>query len=191
MITIHQRYRQTDRRHAIPRPRICTKVHCAVKTRLQKPATESSVDFWWFYSCTYHCKARWVCLTTDGSLVHSYSDIIIVFVWYKPRHCVCMQAYLQSAAQYWLACATACRLMQWTAAAAALAGNAATPIFTRVRQNSKPTVPYKCHHSYRPKTQHKSQSVVNCVNCCVVVQIWLKTPIHAPPQKKIHLGGYP
>jgi len=23
--------RQTDRRHAIPRPRICTKVHCAVK----------------------------------------------------------------------------------------------------------------------------------------------------------------
>ena len=24
--------RQTDRRHAIPRPRICTKVHCAVKT---------------------------------------------------------------------------------------------------------------------------------------------------------------
>ena len=36
MITIHQRYRQTDRRtdrrHAIPRPRICTKVHCAVKT---------------------------------------------------------------------------------------------------------------------------------------------------------------
>ena len=40
MITIHQRHRQTDRRtegqtdgrHAIPRPRICTKVHCAVKT---------------------------------------------------------------------------------------------------------------------------------------------------------------
>ena len=31
MITIHQRYRQTDRRHAIPRPRICSKVHCAVK----------------------------------------------------------------------------------------------------------------------------------------------------------------
>ena len=36
VITIHQRHRQTDRRtdgrHAIPRPRICTKVHCAVKT---------------------------------------------------------------------------------------------------------------------------------------------------------------
>jgi len=35
VITIHQRYRQTDRqtdrRHAIPRPRICTEVHCAVK----------------------------------------------------------------------------------------------------------------------------------------------------------------
>jgi len=38
VITNHQRYRrtvgrtdrQTDRRHAIPRPRICTKVHCAV-----------------------------------------------------------------------------------------------------------------------------------------------------------------
>ena len=37
VITIHQSYRrtdrQTDRRHAIPRPRICTKVHCAVKTK--------------------------------------------------------------------------------------------------------------------------------------------------------------
>jgi len=36
VITNHQRYRQTDRRtdgrHAIPRPRKCTKVHCAVKT---------------------------------------------------------------------------------------------------------------------------------------------------------------
>ena len=39
MITNHQRHRRTDRqtdgqtdgRHAIPRPRICTKVHCAVK----------------------------------------------------------------------------------------------------------------------------------------------------------------
>ena len=31
MITIHQRHRRTDGRHAIPRPRICTKVHCAVK----------------------------------------------------------------------------------------------------------------------------------------------------------------
>ena len=35
MITIHQRHRrtdgQTDGRHAIPIPRICTKVHCAVK----------------------------------------------------------------------------------------------------------------------------------------------------------------
>ena len=30
MITNHQRYRRTDRRHAIPRPRICTKVHCTV-----------------------------------------------------------------------------------------------------------------------------------------------------------------
>ena len=34
VITIHQRHRQTDGRtdgrHAIPRPRICTKVHCAV-----------------------------------------------------------------------------------------------------------------------------------------------------------------
>jgi len=33
--------RQTDGRHAIPRPRICTKVHCAVKTgpaRSKKPA---------------------------------------------------------------------------------------------------------------------------------------------------------
>jgi len=30
VITIHQRHRRTDGRHAIPRPRICTKVHCAV-----------------------------------------------------------------------------------------------------------------------------------------------------------------
>jgi len=36
VITIHQRYRQTDRRHAIPRPRICTKVHCVVKKRRVK-----------------------------------------------------------------------------------------------------------------------------------------------------------
>ena len=32
VITIRQRHRRTDGRHAIPRPRICTKVHCAVKT---------------------------------------------------------------------------------------------------------------------------------------------------------------
>ena len=46
MITIHQRHRrtdgrtdgQTDGRHAIPRPRICTKVHCTVKI------LETSVD---------------------------------------------------------------------------------------------------------------------------------------------------
>ena len=50
MVTIHQRYRRTDRRHAIPRPRICTKVHCAVKIQwsfwnvvLQK-AIKKSVD---------------------------------------------------------------------------------------------------------------------------------------------------
>ena len=45
MITIHQRYKrtdgQTDRRHAIPRPRICTKVHCAVKTiKVSKMASQ-------------------------------------------------------------------------------------------------------------------------------------------------------
>ena len=48
MITNHQRYRQTDRRHAIPRPRICTKMHCAVKTRsfvcLQQQQYGSSCD---------------------------------------------------------------------------------------------------------------------------------------------------
>ena len=36
MITNHQRYRQTDGRHAIPIPRICTKVHCAVKRVTEK-----------------------------------------------------------------------------------------------------------------------------------------------------------
>ena len=46
-MTIHQRYRQTDRRHAIPRPRICTKVHCAVKNwkfhKLPEILAENSV----------------------------------------------------------------------------------------------------------------------------------------------------
>ena len=40
--------RRTDGRHTIPRPRICTKVHCAVKTQnTQKPSivTRSSKDF--------------------------------------------------------------------------------------------------------------------------------------------------
>ena len=40
MITIHQRYRRTDGRtdgrHAIPIPRICTKVHCAVNSLIFK-----------------------------------------------------------------------------------------------------------------------------------------------------------
>ena len=44
VITIHQRHRQTDGRHAIPRPRICTKVHCAVKT-VSTAAVQSKCRF--------------------------------------------------------------------------------------------------------------------------------------------------
>ena len=36
--------RQTDRRHAIPRPRICTKVHCAVKPLEAKAVPTRGTD---------------------------------------------------------------------------------------------------------------------------------------------------
>ena len=87
MITIHQRHRQTDRqrdrrtdrqtdgqsdgRHAIPRPRICTKVHCAVKWMLDmwcvtmsalvihitewKGDMPKNVMVWWCNSLRYSC----------------------------------------------------------------------------------------------------------------------------------------
>ena len=35
---------RTDGRHAIPRPRICTKVHCAVKTKDHQPRTSRTVQ---------------------------------------------------------------------------------------------------------------------------------------------------
>ena len=38
--------RRTDRRHAIPRPRICNKVHCAVKTRYFGRKTRKNTAFW-------------------------------------------------------------------------------------------------------------------------------------------------
>ena len=49
MITIHQRHRQTDRqtngRHAIPRPRICTKVHCAVKNVIASASADNPLRY--------------------------------------------------------------------------------------------------------------------------------------------------
>ena len=79
MITNYQRHRRTDRRtdgrHAIPRPRICTKVHCAVKTtRNSAKLTNQRVSY------AFTSIARLVSMSVIFCLLPSSSIVIVVFL---------------------------------------------------------------------------------------------------------------
>jgi len=74
--------RRTDGRHAIPRPRICTKVHCAVTTIWTFWAL--ACNFWWsfiveiswlHFNRTYHHRKSRICRWNFDAICHSSKDI--------------------------------------------------------------------------------------------------------------------
>ena len=88
-VTDRQTDRQTVRRHAIPRPRICTKVHCAVKTMYSK--TSMGLVYTTFASqCSYICTVSLIqtlqcqlqnLLATDLNAARQFAALILRARW--------------------------------------------------------------------------------------------------------------